>query len=322
MKLIGRVGDGATETSARVILLKDLERRIMAEELVLIKNGGDDNPVNEIVGVLREGLGKNEFLSHSTYRPDVAYLKYGGEPSGAREVFSFSVLPIGVKAQNGLEPNRTIIAPRSPVYLLEDEDKPLDLLSAGTKEVEWLDAFAEGHEDWRTPVLKEFIPYHVGVYGSTGSGKSWFAKYVLAPFYTRCGYDVIILDWSGTDYAPHYAKRVLPITDVELDEESVLSYLRDVTEEFSRNLSVQDAFDEFVEGWRKKVEDVDGDKEKLHARMESHVFAAVESIHRQDWKENAKRAARRVFRRLKPESLGPLVGLKTVDVPSAGSCTS
>ena len=89
MKFIGRIADGSTETSARVILLKDLEREITTENLVLIKNGGDEKPSNQILGVLRGGLGKNEFLSHTSYRPDVAYMKYGGEPSGAREVFSF-----------------------------------------------------------------------------------------------------------------------------------------------------------------------------------------------------------------------------------------
>ena len=81
MKLIGRVADGATENRARLILLKDMENKVVAEELVLIKNGGEENPVNEILSVLREGLGKNEFLSYKSYRPDVAYLRHGGEPS-------------------------------------------------------------------------------------------------------------------------------------------------------------------------------------------------------------------------------------------------
>jgi DNA helicase HerA-like ATPase len=89
-----------------------------------------------------------------------------------------------------------------------------------------MDAYLEGHSGWRVPVNKTYIPYHVGVYGSTGSGKSWFTRYVLIPLYRRAGYGVLVLDWSGTDYAP-YCENTVRITDIALDEESILSYLED-----------------------------------------------------------------------------------------------
>jgi len=53
LRFIGRVADGSTETFAKVILLKGLGREIVAEGLVLIKNGGDEEPSNQILGVLR-----------------------------------------------------------------------------------------------------------------------------------------------------------------------------------------------------------------------------------------------------------------------------
>jgi len=312
LRLIGRIGDGSTETYARVILLKDIEREIKAEELVLIKNGGEDKPVNEIIGVLREGLGKNEFLSHSAYRPDVAYLKYGGQPSGAREVYSFRVMPIGVKGENGFEPNKLIIAPRSPVYLFEDDDNPLELLAVGIKEPECLDAYLEGHEGWRIPVLKEYIPYHVGIFGSTGSGKSWLARYVLTDFYRKCGYDVLILDWSGTDYVPYFEDHVVPIIDIGLDEESVFAYLQDLTYRFGDNSNVRDAFDEFIENWSDKVKEAGRDHNKLYEMLRRNVERMIENIQRNDWKDAARRACRRVFRKIKPEDLIPLMGTLSV----------
>ncbi|MCX8171967.1 MAG: hypothetical protein N3E47_08460, partial [Candidatus Bathyarchaeota archaeon] len=131
MKIIGRVADGATEIKARLILLKGMENNVVAEDLVLIKNGGEDKPINQILGVLREGLGKNEFLSYTAYRPEVAYLRHGGEPSGVREVYSFAIETIGAITDEGIEPNRTIIQPRSPVYLLEDKDNPLEWVARG-----------------------------------------------------------------------------------------------------------------------------------------------------------------------------------------------
>ncbi len=312
MKFIGRIGDGSTETYARVILLKDIEREIKAEELVLIKNGGEENPVNEIVGVLREGLGKNEFLSHNAYRPDVAYLKHGGQPSGAREVYSFRVMPIGVKGTNGFEPNKLIIAPRSPVYLFEDNDNPLELLARNIKEPEYLDAYLEGHEGWLVPVLKDYIPYHVGIFGSTGSGKSWLARYVLMEFYKKCGYDVLILDWSGTDYVPYFRENVVPITEIALDEESIFAYLQDLSYKFGDNATIRDAFDEFIEKWRERVNEAGGDYNKLYKTLKANIETMIESIQRSDWKENARRACRRVFRKIKPEDLIPLMGTITI----------
>jgi len=67
LRFIGRVADGSTETFAKVILLKGLEREIFAEELVLIKNGGDAEPSNQILGVLRGGLGRKR-ISQITKR--------------------------------------------------------------------------------------------------------------------------------------------------------------------------------------------------------------------------------------------------------------
>jgi DNA helicase HerA-like ATPase len=318
LKLIGRIADGSTETSARLILLKDLERSTFAEELVLVMNGGDVNPTGRILGVLREGLGKNEFLSYTSYRPDVAYMKYGGEPSGAREVYSFMVKPIGVVTENGIEPNRTIIQPRSPVYLLEEGDRPLEWIARGD-EILLSDAYLEGHETWRVPVNKTFIPYHVGVYGSTGSGKSWFTRYILIPLYMKAGYRVLVLDWSGTDYAPYVgnsgdAERI-GILDIALDEESVLSYFDEKTYGFAGNNNVRDGFDEFIEGWVERVKGVvesqgKGERaaEVLYGQLKEHVENNVSSIPRPDWRSSAERAARRVFRRLKPSDLYPVMG--------------
>ncbi|MEM4522952.1 MAG: DUF87 domain-containing protein [Nitrososphaeria archaeon] len=321
MRLVGRVADGSTESSARLILMKDFEKRVAAEELVLIENFVEGK-VSRILGVLREGLGKNEFLSASSYRPDVAYMKLGGEPSGAREVYSFAIKPIGVVTEEGLDQNRLIIQPRAPVYILEDEDNPMEWIVRGL-DVIWTQAYIERHESWRVPVVKNFIPYHVGVYGTTGSGKSWFTRHILVPLYIDAGYKIIILDWSGTDYAPYYQNtdvtEVIRITDIAMDEESILSYFEDKTFEFAKNNNLRDAFDEFIEGWTGKVGKVkevakEGSRpeEILYKMIKNHVENVANSLDTRS-KQPASRAARRVFRRLKPEDLVPLMGTISVE---------
>ncbi|MEM1582084.1 MAG: ATP-binding protein [Candidatus Bathyarchaeia archaeon] len=317
MKLIGRVADGATETKARLILLKDMENSVMAEELVLIKNGGENDRINEIMGVLREGLGKNEFLSYTSYRPDVAYLRHGGEPSGVREVYSFAIEPIGVITNEGIEPNRAIIQPRSPVYLLEDQDNPFEWIIKG-RDVIFSDAFLEGHPSWKIPFDKTFLPYHVGVYGSTGCGKSWFTRYILVPLYRKAGYKVLILDWSGTDYVPLLDNdKVIKISEIALDEESILSYFQDKTFSFGRNDVVKDCFDEFLDGWASKVKEAylnsDNPAEYLYEELKAYIENAASSIERKDSRAAAQRVYRRIFRRLKPSDLYPVMGVLSIE---------
>ncbi len=320
MKFIGRVADGSTETSARVILLKGLEKEVIAEELVLIRNGGEDSS-SLILGVLRGGLGKNEFLSYTSYKPDVAYIKLGGEPSDAREVYSFLIKPIGVVTENGIEPNLAIIQPKSPVYLLEENENPFKWIALG-REVVWMDAYIENHEEWKVPIDKTFIPYHAGVYGSTGSGKSWFTRFILIPSYIRAGYKVVILDWSGTDYAPYYKdmkdSKVVKINEIALDEMSIFSYFKNKTNNFGGNENIANAFDEFIEGWMDKVKKAFDEKsikpaEALYNQLEAHVEKAIKQITRNDWREAAERAKRRIFRRFKAQDLNSIMGTLTIE---------
>ncbi|MEM1983890.1 MAG: DUF87 domain-containing protein [Candidatus Korarchaeum sp.] len=304
MRLIGRVADDSTEVSASVILLKDLEREVKSESLVLIENGSS---ANKVMGILRRGRGRNEFLRRSGYRPEVAYLRHGGEPSSAREIYSFDLIVLGCLEDGRLRTNRTIIAPGSPVYAF-DQENPLELIAGSAKKLAWMRAHLDGRREWRVPADAQYIPYHVGVFGSTGTGKSWFTRHVLIPLYLDSGYKVIVLDWSGEDYAPYF--RSMRLSEVALDELSILEYLSNLTEGFARNEAIRQAFDEYVFGW---VERVRGKSEaELYDELRTFVQRAVRGIKRDDWRESAERAFNRVFRRLSPSDLAPLMGTEPV----------
>ncbi|MCC6029909.1 MAG: DUF87 domain-containing protein [Candidatus Korarchaeum sp.] len=298
MKLIGRVADGSSDTSASVILLKGLEREVRAESLVLIKNGESD-----VLGILRRGLGRNEFLSRSSYRPEVAYLRHGGEPSAAKEVYSFDIIIIGEVVDGKVRGNRKIIAPGSPVYIFDDEN-PLELFIAkSAKKLSWMRAHVEG-KDWLVPADAFYIPYHVGVFGSTGSGKSYFTRHVLIPFYVQNGYRAIVLDWSGEDYAPHFGG--ISMREIASDESSILDYISGITEGFYRNEAIRSAFEEFLQGW---AEFVRGRSEsELYEELKKFVQESLRKISREDWRRSAERAFQRVFRRIRPEDLSPFMG--------------
>lgn len=314
---IGKVADGATESGCNVILYKDMEKTVRAEELVLIKNGGPEAPGGLLLGVLRRGLGKNEFLNPSSYKPDLAYLKYGGEPSSAREVFSFYIAVIGeiVKKgeRNSVTINRRIIAPRSPVYVFGSEN-PLELyLSSDIERVRPLRAFLKDHENWRMSADSYYIPYHVGVYGTTGSGKSWLARHVLIPFYREAGYGIIVLDWSGTDYAPYSMGDVLKLSEISQDQDSVLEYFKELTHGFYENKNVQLAFEDIASEWESIIMNK-GNAGELRGEIERRLNEFPSQFEmRKDVEASYRSTLRFILRRITEERLLPLMGRTGVD---------
>ncbi len=311
---IGKVADGATESGCSVVLYKDMEREVRAEELVIIKNGGYDSPGGLVLGVLRKGLGKNEFLNPSSYKPDLAYLKYGGEPSSAREVFSFYVAVIGEVVKRGdksaVTVNRRIIAPRSPVYLFNQEN-PLELYFSGREGVRPLRAFLKGHEGWAMPANSNYIPYHVGVYGTTGSGKSWLARHVLIPFYHDAGYSTIVLDWSGMDYAPYSPNEALRLSEISQDPDSVLEYFKELTHNFYDNKNVELAFEDIAFEWGNIAGRNAGEAHNAVERRLEDFPNHFEM--RRDVADGYRSILRFILRRITVERLMPLMGKIGID---------
>jgi len=232
-----------------VILKEGEERVVKAEDLVLVnnRNGG------EILAVLRKGLGSNENLNPGGYHPGVAYARIGGQPSTAKETYDFALSVIG-EAGESVSQNKRIVAPSSSVEIFTDEDNPMRFL-AGTRHNFTL-GFYEGHPNWRVPVDSNFIPYHLGVFASTGGGKSFLARFQIIPLLRKAGYDVLILDWKGRDYAPFFSKdNVLGISQVALDVDTVTAYLAEKMGNFgysSYGGTVTQALEEFIyaEKWR------------------------------------------------------------------------
>lgn len=248
-RVIGIVASGSTETESRVILQEGCEKWVKAEDLVLISN----NNGGEIMAVLRRGLGTNENLRTGGYHPGIAFARIGGRPSTAKETYDFAASVVG-ELNDSVHQNKKIIAPGSTVELFEESDDPMRKL-AGKKHLHTI-GYYEGHPTWRVPVNSSFISYHVGIFASTGGGKSYLAKHQTIPLLEKTGYDVLVLDWKGRDYAPHYPKeQVLSISQLALDSDTVVSYLTKKMKKFGYSYgggSVTQALEEFIggEGWR------------------------------------------------------------------------
>jgi len=292
MKQIGIIASDSTESTARVIVFEGKEKETSVEDLVLIKNMGGE----EIIGVIREGLGINEALKAGEYRPGVAYTKKGGVPSSSREVFDFKIFSIG-KIGDRLEQNLKVIAPRSEVYTFDRDENPMKYLSKGLEEVAYIGYYA-GHKTWRIPVNVAFIPYHIGVFASTGGGKSYLARHVLIPLLRELKYDVIVFDWKGRDYSPYFEGNTIGLKDIAIDASVAADYLLDKMSFFGISSyrdsnALINAFKEYMEDleWRNLgFEDFKAD---LKSKVEK-VLSEDESRYAKSYLRKLERSLRRL----------------------------
>ena len=220
---IGMVSSGASESRATVILYDGKEREVKNESLVLIKNknGGD------ILAVCRGGRGINENIRAAGFTPGVAYARSGRTPSSAKEYYLFNLEVIGAVESNGLSQNKLIIAPTSEVEMFVDDDDPMNLLGKSDLTI----GHYWGKPSWKVPVLRQYINYHIGVFGVTGSGKSYLTRYEIIPLLRRARYDVIVMDWKGSDYAPYFDSSLL-LDQIKIDDTTILSYFGSLTRNF------------------------------------------------------------------------------------------
>lgn len=223
MRKIGIVASGSTVIDAGVILNAGEEKNVKAEDLVVIDNRNG----NKIMAVCRTALGSNENLRAVGFSPGIAYARLGKHPSTAKEFYAFSLDVIGDISTTKLEQNKTVIAPSSDVLVYEQSDNPMTNLGTPNGSV----GYYKEHRKWTVPMIAKFISYHIGVFAVTGAGKSLLTRYQIIPFLRSVGYDILIVDWKGSDYAPYFDTKLI-FGDLALDDDSVVDYLSAAMDDF------------------------------------------------------------------------------------------
>ncbi|MEM3155414.1 MAG: DUF87 domain-containing protein [Nitrososphaerota archaeon] len=309
LEQIGIVASPTRVNEAGCILQEGKEREVTSESLVLIDNRNG----NKILAVCREGAGNNDNLKLSYYNPGVAYARSGREASTAKEFYSFTLVVIGEITDNEVKQNKTIIAPASPVYRFKPGSNPMKLFGHVKNTIGY---YAMGDSNWRVPVLAEYIPHHIGVFGVTGSGKSFLCRYELIPFLQNTGYNILILDWKGSDYAPYYPGSVISMGDIELDESSIYSYLFEKLDRFGGGKPAEALaryLDEVITEGSWRDSDPSRTLERLMEAMEDAITEDnwEKSGQLSRWGELYLRRARKYFKRLRPEDIEPVLGQKS-----------
>ena len=307
MQSIGIIASNSSETEARVILFDQKEKIVQTESLVEVNNLNE----GKIMAVLRKGTGNNETLNPGFYNPGVAYARIGGQPSNAKEIYDFSLSVIGV-IDESVEQNKKIIAPGSPVQLYEDIDNPMAKL-AGPNYPHSIGYYV-GHPTWSVTVDHTFISYHIGIFASTGGGKSYLARHEVIPFLTKTGYSILILDWKGRDYAPYFPKdQVLSISDIALDIDTIVSYLSEKMGNFGyvnfeKRGTVTQALEDFI--YQQKWRNLSIDKFRL--LMENTIISSLNKNNAVSGKPyEEEQRFRRGLSKLHIDHIANILGTKT-----------
>ncbi len=222
MKPVGVVTSGARVSLAPIIIFKDAEQVASEEALVLI----DDKSLNKrFLGVLRWLNRQDPLLKHTQRsavvdNPDLvtanAYIPYE---------YGY-VKIIGELADNGeVTPPRTPPTPRSVVYMIESPDDVKLALDTD----KGLVVGKHKHSGVAVPLPQWVLPYHVGVVGATGSGKSRLVKALIDEVIAKTDYSIIVFDHSGTDYTGYWPEKVVRASDITLDPLIATSLIIDKT---------------------------------------------------------------------------------------------
>jgi len=67
------------------------------------------------------------------------------------------------------------------------------------------------------PLDSKYIPYHIGIFGATGMGKSRLVKVLIDEIITKTNYAVIVFDHTGMDYTQFYPDSTLESLKIRLD---------------------------------------------------------------------------------------------------------
>ena len=219
MRPVGVVTSGARVSLAPALIFKHAEDSALEEALVIIEDGAAGKL---FLGVLRWLNRQDPLLKHNQRSAVVDRPELAG--SGAHIPFEYAyVRIIGELVGGRVTPPRTPPTPRSVIKLIES---PSDVSLALDTE-KGLVIGKHKHSGVEIPMSPKALPYHVGVVGATGTGKSRLVKALIDEIRAKTGYSVIVFDHSGMDYTRYWPDNVVSSSEIVLDPPMAASLIID-----------------------------------------------------------------------------------------------
>ncbi len=210
---VGIVLSNATAFYAPVLLRRDRELDVHEEDLVLVVD--ERLPSYYMLGVLRLVTRHEPFLRRGVHNVYAEYPEALSEDIMLPFTNAYAEIYAAVcdgsslcGGARGVEANLYPPTPGSRVYRLTRADELTGYLSVSRP------VFVGAHKytDWMIPLDSSWIPYHIGVFGATGMGKSRLVLR-LASEVVRAGYSLIVFDHTGVDYASFARDAGVPVVD-------------------------------------------------------------------------------------------------------------
>ena len=210
---IGIVLSGANALYAPIALRRDAELEAREEDLVLIYDERLKNYY--MLGVLRWVTRYEPFLRRASHN---VYIEHP-EALNTDIVMPFTNALVEIYAgicdgsslcggRHGIDSNIYAPTPSSKVYKLSDAS-PLTKYLAISKAVH---VGVHKYSRWRLPLDVHWVPYHIGVFGATGTGKSRLVLKLVEEL-SKTGFSLIVFDHSGVDYVPAAQKLGWEVVD-------------------------------------------------------------------------------------------------------------
>lgn len=199
MRPIGVVASGSRSFYAPVLVYKEAEPVLREECLAAVK---DRVSGRLYLGVLR-WLSKIDPLLPATQRSGIVDNPKLAEVATNIPFETSYIKILGEISGGNMMPPSDPPTPRSEVLVIES---PEDLnLYVG-------DGLVVGEHKYsgiRIPMDPKYLPYHVGIVGATGTGKSRLVKALVDEVLSKTDWKVIIFDHSGVDYVSFYPQSVV-----------------------------------------------------------------------------------------------------------------
>ena len=204
---VGIVLSNATSSIAPIALRRDKELAVREEDLVLIEDANIGKGYY-MLGVVRWLTRYEPFLRRSTHN---VYIEHP-EALTSEVVMPFSNAFVEIYGAvcdgssicdgKGFVSNVYPPTPGSKVYRVVNAEHLSSYLTVSSP----ISVGVHKYSGWRLPLDSAWLNYHVGVFGATGTGKSRLVLRLLSEI-IRAGYNLIVFDHNGVDYAP-FAQRL------------------------------------------------------------------------------------------------------------------
>lgn len=229
---IGIVLSGASASMAPIALRRDRELRVLEEDLVLLVDPRLENYY--MLGVVRWITRYEPFLRRSIHN---IYVEHP-DALDTEVVMPFSNAYVEIYAgicdgspvcdgARGLVNNVYAPTPGSRVFKLVDAKPLTDYLTISRP----ITIGVHRYSKWRLPLDTEWLNYHVGVFGATGTGKSRLILRMMKELVEK-GYSLIVFDHSGVDYAPFAGRlggTVVRASEIRIEPQILASIISRLT---------------------------------------------------------------------------------------------